>query len=94
MKDAEGEEGQDFGYALRLVKTGSRARRRDWALPRNWWIELHAPGPSSDVDWPYLVKMWSDGWVPWAPTQADLLAEDWEQVPASAWVNESMFRSE
>lgn len=72
----------DFGEALRIVKDGRKARRRDWAPPRGWYIELIPPVPgSSDVDWPYLAKAWSDGMVAYAPTHADLLADDWEPLP-------------
>lgn len=68
----------DFGWAIKAMKNGHTVRREGWRAPRNWWVYLQHPSEHSDVEWPYLVKNWTDGTVAWAPTHADLLAEDWE----------------
>lgn len=72
---------RDVGWAIRAMKAGHRVRRSGWRQPRNWWVVLYRPAEDERgmvTQWPFFIKHWTDGTAPWAPTPADLLAEDWE----------------
>ena len=71
-------EQRDFGWALRAMKNGHRVRRTGWRPPRDWWVWIETPTEGGPFGWPVFGKNWTDGTVAWAPTHADLLAEDWE----------------
>lgn len=69
----------DIGWAVKAMKNGEKVRRAGWGEPRNWWAALAFPADGRMVtDWPFFIKHWTDGTCAWAPTPADILAEDWE----------------
>lgn len=79
----------DFGVALEKLKEGKKCRRAGWN-GKGIFIELQVPDAHSKMSHPYvyidttgLQTNNSDtpkDIVPWAPSQTDMLAEDWECV--------------
>jgi len=77
----------DFGYALKLLRLGKRARRRGWN-GRGIFIELQVPDENSKMTHPYIfidtTGLQTDNQdapknrVPWLASQTDMLAADWE----------------
>ncbi len=68
----------DFGKALELLKDERRVARNGWV---GAWIVLQIPNPHSKMTHPYLYMEYKRGSkIPWLPSQADLLAEDWDEV--------------
>jgi hypothetical protein len=67
----------DFGNALDMLRHGQRVSR----LGRNgrgMWLALQVPDAHSKMTQPYVYMYTAQGdLVPWLPSQADLLAEDW-----------------
>jgi hypothetical protein len=70
----------DFGGALAALRNGETVRRAGWGGERDWWVRLWTPAEGDAAEWPFFLRRWTDGTVAWAPTHADLLAEDWELV--------------
>ncbi len=72
----------NFGQALEAAKSGSRITREGWN-GKGLWLEYHNPMPTMDL--PYLRLSYPVGGaaypdgarVPWAPSQTDVLADDW-----------------
>jgi hypothetical protein len=78
----------DFSDALRAVKDGKRVRRvlwRDLGGRVGSWMELARPGPGGDGmrfgEMLVCPRPGSDKARPFACSQWDVLAEDWELVP-------------
>jgi len=70
----------DFADVVRALKAGGRLTRQGWNAPGQW-IELQVPDAHSKMQRPYVYLSPVDGaLVPWAPSQGDMLAEDWEAV--------------
>ena len=70
--------GLTFGEALRALKQGKSAFRTGWNA-RDQWIRLQVPDDFSKMTLPYLYIRTVDGeFVPWAASQTDALAEDWQ----------------
>lgn len=79
----------NFGVALEKLKEGKKCRRAGWN-GKGIFIELQVPDTHSKMSHPYvyidttgLQTNNSDApkdIVPWAPSQTDMLAEDWECV--------------
>jgi hypothetical protein len=76
-------EGNDFGFALDLMKKENcKMARKGWN-GKNMYIELFAPKekPMSKrlyKESPYIrMKTADNTLVPWLASQTDLLAEDW-----------------
>lgn len=76
----------NFGAALDLLRNDTRVRRAAWSSP-DMWIARHEQtllALSEHLDGvvqPYLLMHRFDGsFMPWTPSQVDLLAEDWEAV--------------
>jgi hypothetical protein len=70
--------GMDFGGALHCMKGGDKCFRQGWA--GGVYVNLQKPDDHSKMTEPYLYEIRGemDGeCVPWTPTQADMLAEDW-----------------
>lgn len=79
----------NFGVALEKLKEGKKCRRAGWN-GKGIFIELQVPDAHSKMSHPY-VYIDTTGLqtnnpdapkdiVPWAPSQTDMLAEDWECV--------------
>lgn len=78
--------GAGFGIALIALKADKRLARKGWN-GKGMWIELHQPMASCDLpyirlSYPVNSQAYPEGArVPWAPSQTDVLAEDWVIVP-------------
>lgn len=69
-----------FSYALNWIKSGKKAARSGWN-GKGMWVALQTPDAWSKMRQPYIYMRPVDGmFIPWLASQADLLAEDWEQV--------------
>lgn len=71
--------GMDFGGALHFMKGGGKVYREAWAN-NEVVIALQKPDDHSKMTKPYLYahEIWEGGGaMPWAPTQEDMLMEDW-----------------
>ena len=86
----------DFGFALSWLKAGGRVRLEGWRatdefiflvagsrfmVNRKPLLGIYAEG--TEITYcSHLDKRQADGSVtPWAPSYAEMLAEDWEVVP-------------
>jgi hypothetical protein len=75
----------NFGRALELLKEGKCVARAGW---NGKGMRVSFVEPISDTALPYLALSYPAGsatypygaMVPWAPSQTDVLAEDWEEV--------------
>jgi hypothetical protein len=68
----------DFSDALRAAKTGTRIARAGWNGKG-----MHVRLMEVDGVLPFLAMCTVQGdMVPWLASQTDILAEDWETVPA------------
>ena len=81
-------ETMNFGDALKQLKVGGKVARLGWNGGVGIYIELQVPDDGSKMTFPYIyidttaldefTSVWAPkGRVPWAPGQADVLAEDW-----------------
>lgn len=77
---------QSFGKAIEVLKGGGRVRRAGWN-GKGMWLELQQPDANSKMTLPYIYLNYPDNAVntpgakvPWAPSQTDVLANDWEIV--------------
>ena len=72
----------DFGWALRIVKRGGRFAREGWN-GKGMYVAMQVPDANSKMGRPYLYIKSVDGLlVPWAPSQTDILANDYSEVTA------------
>lgn len=78
--------GLSFGLAVEALKSGKRVTRAGWN-GKGLWLELVQKSPS--VDLPYIRLIYpvpgngampypNGARVPWAPSQTDVLADDWQ----------------
>ena len=78
--------GLSFGLAVEALKSGKRVTRAGWN-GKGLWLELVPQSPS--VDLPYIRLIYpvpgngampypNGARVPWAPSQTDVLADDWQ----------------
>lgn len=78
--------GLSFGLAVEALKSGKRVTRAGWN-GKGLWFELVQQSPS--VDLPYIRLIYpvpgngampypNGARVPWAPSQTDVLADDWQ----------------
>lgn len=73
-------ETRDIGWVVSGLKRGLRFRRAGWN-GKNMWIMLHTPDRGERMTEPYVyMRTAQGGLIPWLASQADLLAEDWEEV--------------
>ena len=69
-----------FGHALEVLEKGEKMERSGWN-GKGMWIAMQKPDANSKMGRPYLYIKSVDGYfVPWAPSQTDLLADDWQKV--------------
>lgn len=91
--------GLDFGVALALLKAGCRVYRRGWngkgmylilvqgsrfTVNRPPLLGVYPPGTEIEYHAHIDMKTAQGYVVPWVASQSDLLAEDWEALPATA----------
>ena len=79
----------DFGEALKRLKEGKRVYRLGWNNVR-MWLNLQIPDEHSKMTEPYIYieypenpnhHMYPNGCrVPWLASQADMLANDWQEM--------------
>ncbi|MHA0939843.1 DUF2829 domain-containing protein [Enterobacter kobei] len=78
--------GLSFGLAVEALKSGKRVTRAGWN-GKGLWLELVQQ--STSVDLPYIRLIYpvpgngampypNGARVPWAPSQTDVLADDWQ----------------
>ena len=82
------EKGCTFGHAVELLKTGFKLARKGWngrgmyisyVDPKEWnSSELERPWDEDLKPRPWIgVKTVDNEYMPWVPSQSDVLAEDW-----------------
>lgn len=70
----------NFSQALELIKSGSKVSRTGWN-GKGMYLELQTPDAHSKMSLPYIYLVTVQATlVPWSASQADLLADDWEEV--------------
>lgn len=82
------EKGCTFGHAVELMKSGFKVARKGWN-GKGMYIEYvdHKEWNSSSLERPWTadleprpwlgIKTVDDQFMPWVPSQSDVLAEDW-----------------
>lgn len=81
----------NFGHALELLKKGAAVSRSGWN-GKGMFLFLIGAGtithPALEAErpaLPYIAMSTVNGFVvPWFASQADLLAEDWQEAPEAA----------
>jgi len=69
-----------FSEALKHVKNGKKLTREMWNGD-GMFITMQVPTPDSKMTVPYIyLKTVDDDFVPWVPSQTDLMSEDWKIV--------------
>ena len=81
-----GEAAFSFGEAIKYLKRGYRVARKGWN-GKGIYLEMQVPDKHSKMTLPYIYIVTSGlvtdnpdapkGVVPWAPSQTDMLANDW-----------------
>jgi len=76
----------NFGKAIEYLKEGKKVARSGWN-GKGIYIELQKPDEYSKITQPYLYIVTTGlqsnnpnaprGVVPWAPSQTDMLSDDW-----------------
>lgn len=67
----------DFGWALDAMRARYRVCRKGWNAKR-MWVALRYDRGIGSMTPPYLYIRTPDGhFVPWTPSQTDLLSKDW-----------------
>ena len=79
----------NFGQALEALKGGKNVARKGWN-GKGIFIELQVPDEHSKMTHPYIYINTNGlqtnnpdapkNLVPWAPSQTDMLADDWQVV--------------
>ena len=70
-----------FGDAIEHMIEGQRMTRPGWN-GTGMYVELQDPDENSRMGQPYIYIRTVDGtFVPWTPSQTDMLAMDWELAP-------------
>ncbi len=79
--------GMTFGMALELLKLGKRVARTGWngkgmwlSIAEGWNARLGAAMPDGWLGYHSFITIYNMDklLVPWAPSQSDMLAEDWQ----------------
>lgn len=66
-----------FGTVIEMLRMGRKATRIGWN-GKGQMIELQVPDTNSKMTKPYIFINTVDGHkIPWAPSQTDVLEEDW-----------------
>lgn len=86
----------NYSEALTLIKEGKKLQRKGWN-GKGMWVELQKPDEGSKMTLPYIYlnypvcdetagvgnRDYPEGSrVPWLASQTDMLAEDWQELPA------------
>ena len=72
-----------IGWAIKQMHDGSRVTREGWN-GKGQSLELQVPDEHSKMTKPYVfINTVDGGRVPWLASQTDLLATDWQALPAS-----------
>lgn len=72
-------ENKGIGWAIKELQHGGRVQRSEWR--GMVYLELQVPDAHSKMTEPYIYQHQPLGeLVPWTPSQADLLAIDWQIV--------------
>lgn len=70
----------NFSAALIGIKARKRMTRAGWN-GKNQWVKLQEPDPDSEMTLPYIyIRDVKADFIPWTPSQTDLLAEDWVEI--------------
>ena len=79
----------DFGEALKRLKEGKRVYRHGWNGV-GMWLKLQTPDENSKMTEPYIYIEYprnpnhhaypSGSRTPWVASQADMLANDWQEM--------------
>lgn len=70
----------DFGFALLRLRVGMSMTRLGWN-GKGQFITMQVPDQHSKMTLPYIYITTVQGdRVPWIASQADLLADDWQEV--------------
>lgn len=73
----------NFGIAVDRLKSGYLVTRSGWN-GKGMWLALQVPDAHSKMSRPYIYMKTADGMlVPWVASQSDILADDWQTIPAS-----------
>ncbi len=72
----------DFGKALDILKAGGRVARTGWNGKGMWLVLVHGSMKPVTIDMFTAQGAMQPGWL---ASQADVLAEDWEEV--KSWPN-------
>lgn len=90
MNDTANRAMMSFSEALLFLKAGALVARQGWN-GKGMWLDLQRPDEHSKMTLPYVFLNYPAGdvyptgaRVPWAPSQTDLLADDWEEVQRAA----------
>lgn len=68
---------KDFGFALFHLNCGRKVSRRGWN-GKGMWIKFQVPDIGSKMSQPYIfIKTATNDFIPWTPSQTDLIATDW-----------------
>lgn len=81
-----------FGEALQALKSGEKVARIGWN-GKGMWLQLYTPSEDDGLvtvingegRWlplaPHILMKTADSqFVPWQPSQTDVLAEDWKVI--------------
>ncbi|RAV17547.1 hypothetical protein DQP57_00545 [Mycobacterium colombiense] len=69
----------DYSFALHALQLGHAVARIDW--DGDGLLQLQLPDEDSKMTLPYVYITTANGErVPWSPSQADLLADDWYTI--------------
>lgn len=70
----------NFGQALEALRLGLWVSRAGWN-GKGMWLALQVPDEHSKMTLPYIYMRTATGdFVPWLPSQTDILSEDWSVV--------------
>lgn len=67
----------DFGETLKYLKRGMKVTKQSWHKS-GMYLELQVPDAHSKMTAPYIyITIDGNYRIPWHPSQADVLEEDW-----------------
>lgn len=71
---------EGFGWAIKQMHNGAKVCRSGWN-GKGMWLALQVPDDNSKMTLPYIYMSTVQGdLVPWAASQTDILATDWQVV--------------
>lgn len=79
-----------FCAVFSSLNMGYRIRRRGWPSTA-MWIAIEKPKREDKMTLPFIYMCMASGdYVPWTPTQLDVLSNDWEKLRGSVNVDEML----